>query len=587
MEIRGRTFLAATVACAILLLYTAVAFPSSEAEAGHKLRVARERLAELKKSPKKRRYHSYWIDCVRTFDLVEKEYPSTSAAADACFERAGVYDDLYHFSRHSRDLSHALKAYQACRDAHPRHEKAPEALYRIVVLTKEGRKSRSAALAAYRAMEDAYPDSGWTEKARKRLGLRPPSKHHDRQAELRKPPETVIKTQKGPLVSGVVTNVRYWSGGAYTRVVIDQDAPMKFQVHELKKPDRLVFDILHARIGDAVEKDPLPVHDGILKQVRSAQHDPETVRVVLDLASLQSYAVFPLHEPERLVIDVTGTDESQDDSPAAEAPATALHSGGTTSAAVPVSAAPGSGKLSLSRQMGMKVRTIAIDAGHGGNDPGAIGHGGLKEKDITLDIARRLAKLVKERLDCNVVMTRDSDVFVPLDDRPAIAKTKGADLFVSIHVNANRKRRTRGIETYFQSLRASDRHAMATAALENATSTKTLSQLDTELARILKGLSNQNKDLESVELANYIQNSLVETMRPVKGRIVNLGVKRAFFYVLINTAMPSILAEVGFISNPQEEHLLRQESYRQKIAEALCRGVKKFIESREPKMAGL
>ena len=237
-------------------------------------------------------------------------------------------------------------------------------------------------------------------------------------------------------------------------------------------------------------------------------------------------------------------------------------------------------KLSLSRQLGLKVKTIAIDAGHGGKDPGAMGKSGLKEKTITLDVAKRLAVLVKERLGCDVIMTRDRDEFIELDRRPFIAKSKNADLFVSIHVNANRKRKARGIETYIQSFRASDRDAMATAAFENATSTKTLGQLDTELGRILKGLSNQNKEEESVELAGYVQQSLVSSVRPVKGRVVNLGVKRAFFYVLVNTNMPSILAEVGFISNPDEEKMLKQESHRQKIAEALFEGVKKFVESR-------
>ena len=183
-------------------------------------------------------------------------------------------------------------------------------------------------------------------------------------------------------------------------------------------------------------------------------------------------------------------------------------------------------------------------------------------------------------------MTRDRDVFIELDQRPFIAKSKGADLFVSIHVNANRKRRARGIETYIQSLRASDRDAMATAAFENATSTKTLGQLDTELGKILKGLANQNKEEESVELAGYVQRSLVNTVRPAKGHVANLGVKRAFFYVLVNTDMPSILAEVGFISNPDEEKLLRDEAYRQHLAEALYQGVKKYVEARSPQMMG-
>jgi N-acetylmuramoyl-L-alanine amidase len=350
-----------------------------------------------------------------------------------------------------------------------------------------------------------------------------------------------------------------------------------------------------------VSKEPLAVNDGILRQVRTSQYDQDTVRVVLDLTSLKSYAAFALHEPERLVIDVNGDGGDEGDgaeSPRMEAPPLPTD---LPAAAGPVpmpDAAPAvppaassepddrrDPKLTWSRQLNLKVETIAIDAGHGGHDPGAIGRNGLKEKHITLDIAKRLADLVKERLGVKVVMTRDSDVFIPLDERPAIAKTKGADLFVSIHVNATRKRKTRGIETYIQSLRASDRTAMATAALENATSTKTLSQLDTELTRILRDLHSDVKQEESLQLAHSVQASLVSSMRPVQGHVVNLGVKKAFFYVLINTEAPSILAEVGFISNPEEERLLRQESYRQKIAEALFEGVKKYVEGRVPQIA--
>jgi N-acetylmuramoyl-L-alanine amidase len=243
--------------------------------------------------------------------------------------------------------------------------------------------------------------------------------------------------------------------------------------------------------------------------------------------------------------------------------------------------------ITLSQQMGLKIAKIAIDAGHGGKDPGAIGKSGLKEKTITLDIAKRLSKLVKEQLGCEIVMTRDRDVFIELEQRPFIAKSKGADLFVSIHVNANRKRRARGIETYIQSLRASDRDAMATAAFENATSMKTLSQLGNELDRIVKDLSTDDKQEESLQLAHAVQTSLVGSVKPVQGYKVNLGVKRAFFYVLIKTEMPSILAEVGFISNAEEERLLKQEGYRQKIAEALFQGIKKYVESRGQQVAEL
>jgi N-acetylmuramoyl-L-alanine amidase len=386
--------------------------------------------------------------------------------------------------------------------------------------------------------------------------------------------------------------------------VIDQDRTLKFQAHELKNPDRLVFDLLNSRVSDSVERDPLPVNDGILKQVRTSQYAPDTVRVVLDLASLKSYAAFPLHEPERLVIDVTGTGDP--DEPAGEGPTTeqtdtrsetAVEARGDDQpkAALPplpkepilpkrFSKRGGGDSISLSKQMGLKIETIAIDAGHGGKDPGALGKGGLREKEVTLDIARRLAALVKERLGRKVILTRDKDVYIPLEERPFIAKSKGADLFVSIHVNANRKRKARGIETYIQGLRASDTEAMATAARENAMSTRRLSELKDELQKILKDLATDDKSEESLHLAHAVQGSLVSTVKQTQKKVVDLKVKRAFFYVLVNTQMPSILAEVGFISNAEEENLLRKEAYRQKLAEALFQGIKRYVESRDPQV---
>lgn len=598
MEIRGRTLLAAMTACTITLLFTADSLPSSTSEAGRTYSVARERLADLKKSPKKKKYRSYWTDCIRLFESVEQKHPSTPEAADSCFERAGVYLSLYNYNRHAKDATETAKAFSKCQEAYPAHSRAPEAFYWNVVIAKDVKRNRSAAMASFKRLAEAYPDSVWTDKARKRLGIRTAAEkaarnHGARKApEFRKPPEAVIAAPKGP--PGTVTNVRYWSGGNYTRIVIDQDKPLRFQAQELKNPDRLVFDILNSRVSNSVNKDPLRVNDGILKQVRTSQYAANTVRIVLDLASLKSYAAFPLKDPERLVIDVAG---NAPEDAAGGADAGQAIDDPRTDPVTPVPDLPRmttpdadarpDEKLSLSRQLGLKIRTIAIDAGHGGHDPGAIGRSGLKEKTITLDVAKRLAVLVKGRLGCQVVMTRDRDVFIPLDERPFIAKSRGADLFVSVHVNASRKRRARGIETYIQSLKPSDREAMATAAFENATSTKTLSQLDSELSKILKGLANQNKELESVELAGYVQKSLVERVRPVSGHVVNLGVKKAFFYVLVNTEMPSILAEVGFISNPDEERMLKTEAYRQKIAEALFLGVKKYVEAREPQTAGL
>ncbi len=607
MRKHGRFWIAAFMACALLLAFAADIYPSYNSEAGRKYAVACQRLSDLKRSRTNKKYRSYWLDCIRTFELVEQKYPDSPSATDACLGRAAAYLDLYQFNRRSGDLNSALQVYGSCQSSYPNHPRAPEALYRSITIYLNYKKDASAATKTFDRLASLYPHSAWTRRAKIRLGI--PVRNNKPEPEIKKMSVPVITSRK-TAVTGVVKSIRYWSGGAYTRIVIDQDKPIKYLAQELKNPDRLVFDILNARVDDSVNKGPLPVNDGILKQVRASQYAPDIVRVVLDLASIKSYVAFPLHDPDRLVIDVTGeggkpaeiavasddtntqpneqTADEQTPEPKAEQ---------KTSPQMTAPPAPkppeikntGEGNLSLSRQMGLKIKTIAIDAGHGGHDPGAIGRNGLKEKDVTLDIAKRLAVLVKERLGCNVIMTRSRDVFIRLEDRPAIAKTKGADLFVSIHVNSNRRRNARGIETYVQGLRASDKDAMATAARENATTTKTLSNLDSELKKILRGLTKSDDDEESLYLADSVQGSLVNDLRPINRHAGDLKarMKRAFFYVLINTEMPSILAEVGFISNPEEEKLLSKDSYRQSIAEALCEGIKKYIEARGSQMTGI
>jgi len=628
---RGRSFIAAFMACTLMLAFSAPAYPSYNSEAGHKYSIASERLADLKKS-KKKKYRSYWMDCIRTLELVEKKYPKSPSAAEACFDRAGVYEELYRYNKRSKDLDEAAGNFLSCQSSYPKNARAPEALYHALEIALNYRKDNAGAADALDRLSKYYPDSSWTTKAKDRVAPQMrKSRKRKQETELRKMPVPVIAALGKTKPDSVVQKIRYWSGGAYTRIVIEQNNSVQFQAQELKHPDRLVFDLLSTRLDPSVDKEPLPVNDGILKQVRASQYAPDIVRVVLDLASIKSYAAFPLRDPDRLVIDVTGeggkgaesrvesldTDTQQnvqsleeiaiDEKPAlAEESKTEAKTDQTTTLAeeskseakpetpriMPTFPEPSEtinegDRLTLSRQMGLKIKTIAIDAGHGGHDPGAIGKSGLKEKTITLDIAKRLAALVKERLGCNVVMTRDRDVFIPLDQRPFIAKSHNADLFVSIHVNANRKRKTRGIETYVQGLKASDREAMATAARENAMSTRSLGELDSEVDKMLKDLKIDNKIEESIQLAGVVQASLVYSVRPLQGSVVNHGVKSAFFYVLMNTNIPSILAEVGFISNPEEEKLLKKDSYRQAIAEALYQGVKKYIESRGPRMAGM
>src|SRR5206468_2829817 len=232
------------------------------------------------------------------------------------------------------------------------------------------------------------------------------------------------------------------------------------------------------------------------------------------------------------------------------------------------------GSYSLARQLGLGARRIVIDAGHGGHDPGTIGRGGLQEKDLVLDVALRLERLVREELGAEVVMTRSTDVFIPLEERTAIANSKGADLFLSIHANSSRSRSARGVETYFLNF-AADAHAEAVAARENAISPATLK----DLQNLVKAIALNSKVDESRDFAATVQEAMISNLRPRYPELQDRGVRTAPFYVLIGANMPSILAEIAFISHPDEAKLLRGQEYRQQIAGSLLEGVRAYLDA--------
>jgi N-acetylmuramoyl-L-alanine amidase len=232
------------------------------------------------------------------------------------------------------------------------------------------------------------------------------------------------------------------------------------------------------------------------------------------------------------------------------------------------------GSYSLARQLGLGARTIVIDAGHGGHDPGSIGRGGLQEKDLVLDVAQRLARRVKAELGAEVIMTRASDVFIPLEERTAIANSRGADLFLSIHANSARNPDARGIETYFLSF-AQDAHAEAVAARENAVSAATMK----DLQNLVKAITLNSKLDESRDFAASVQESMVASLRPVAPAIRDRGVRTAPLYVLIGANMPAVLAEVSFVSNPHDEKLLSTPEHRDRIADSLFTGVRGYLET--------
>lgn len=350
-------------------------------------------------------------------------------------------------------------------------------------------------------------------------------------------------------LSGVsrVTGIRHWSSPTYTRVVIDLDRDARYEADFLPAdperglPPRIFLDLFGATVGEDLVRNRVDVADGLLRDVRAGRNRQDVVRVVLDLERECGYRVFDLSDPYRIIVDIDARGEAPG---APQAPETA----------------PG------------KIR-VMIDPGHGGKDPGAIGPTGLMEKDVVLTIGR----LVREKLSADdrfeVRMTRDTDRFIPLEERTARANQAGADLFVSLHINASRDRRAEGISTYVLS-RATDREALELAARENGVSVKKLSAVKF----IIDDLSTYGRKRESLRLAKSVNDSIVRNVRRRHGPVQNLGLKQAPFFVLVGARMTAVLVETSFISNRREEARLRNRSYLETIADSVVEAIRYYGE---------
>jgi N-acetylmuramoyl-L-alanine amidase len=296
------------------------------------------------------------------------------------------------------------------------------------------------------------------------------------------------------------------------------------------------------------------------------------VRVVLDTENIKDYKVFPLSEPTRLIIDVRGdrpAEISRLEPSVSSAPDPLAELRPDERPAV-IEKKPRTQK----RPAISKIRRIVVDPGHGGHDPGAVGPSGLQEKEVVLAIGLKLRELLKDELGLDVVMTRSTDVFIPLEERTAIANKVNADLFLSVHANAAPNRNAAGIETYYLNLAKTEKAAQL-AAKENGTSLEKVSVLQA----ILFDLMANYKLNDSAHLADEVQKSLFKKAHSHFADIKNLGVKQGPFYVLVGATMPSILVETAFLSNTQEEARLNDPAYRDLTAEGILDGVRAYISS--------
>jgi N-acetylmuramoyl-L-alanine amidase len=335
------------------------------------------------------------------------------------------------------------------------------------------------------------------------------------------------------------------------------------------------IDLQNARTVASLADTTIPIGDERVRQARVGRQPDGRIRIVFEVVGSTTYSVYALYNPYRIVVDF----ERRMAVAAPPAPQRAATAASPGAGRAP--AANTGGGFSLSRQLGLRVARIVIDPGHGGHDPGAEVQG-LTEAALVLDVALRLEALLKKQQHVDVVLTRRTNTSVSLEDRTAAANNSSADLFLSIHANANSQSTVRGVETYFLNF-APNPEAEAIAARENADSARSMR----ELPDIVEAIALNNKRDESRDFAASVQAALYERLRKVNGRLRNLGVKQAPFMVLIGAGMPAVLAEIAFMTNSQEAALLKTDRYRQQIAEALLEGVMRYQQAlkKEPAVA--
>jgi N-acetylmuramoyl-L-alanine amidase len=360
-------------------------------------------------------------------------------------------------------------------------------------------------------------------------------------------------------------------------------------------PRRVFYEITPVKLGKQALK-PIDVNDGVIRRVRVGQYSEETVRIVIELDGRNDPVVNVKKRPFELSIAIAKPSEKGAPAVAKSAPAArevhAVADGGVSDDDTAIDAAVTTaevrsrlgktgapGGISLSEQMGLKVRKVVIDAGHGGHDTGAIGPTGLKEKDVTLAIAKRVKKRLEEKVpDIEVILTRDDDRFLELAERTAIANGAGADLFISIHANANPSRKIHGVETYYLNI-TSDRYAIRLAQRENAETQGDVTISDLEF--ILADLAMKSNVDDSIRLGRHVQGSLVGRLRQDHNEVQDLGLKHALFFVLLGSRMPAILVETSFISNRVEEKRLGSAEYQEAVADGVVKGVQRFLDERQ------
>ncbi len=528
---------------------------------------------QLESNSEKAKRIDTWDLVGSTFYRIYSQDPKWKNAPLCLFVASRVYEKKSLRFKTQQDSEKALKYAREFVKTYPKDSLADDSWLRVGrILERRGKKKE--AVTAYQRIVYGMEDSDTYEIAKKKLAALTETKTSKKAGTAAK--KAAPKTY--PKGYAVVKKIRHWSTDDYTRVVIEADREIKYASKmlrpdpELKTPPRLYVDLEKTVISDSVSIEPIT--KGLLEKISFASNRPGVSRVVLYIKDLEGHKVFSLPRSEqnpsfRLVMDIKGAGAQPEKIFAKDAPSYGKQ-GPSLESKIP------EGEIaSLKQALGLKVRTVVIDPGHGGHDPGAIGPSGLREKDVNLKIAKRLReKLIEEGKSFgieNVYLTRSTDRFIPLEERTAIARKRKADIFISIHCNGARRKKAHGIETYILGF-TDDQTSLQLAARENATTTKGLNELGSTLKQYILSAKKE----ESQQVAGYVQKSIIQNVSVKYRYVKNKGVKKAPFVVLIGADVPSLLIEASFITNPREEKRLKSKAYIERIVDGIILGIKKY-----------
>jgi N-acetylmuramoyl-L-alanine amidase len=539
-----------------------------------------------------RNYYQYAADSYR---FLLREYPSSRHAPDAMLVCAKLQrDQLADYAGATQTYKDFLKRFPRS----PRKREAQEGVAELALLENNAKPS---------------PDK---DKTASDTPIAETTLPRDESSEALPP------SSASPHSAGIARLRRIRSAVTEdaTRVTIDLEDVVHYNSGRLENPERIFFDLREARltseVAREVNRENSNVDGDVLTAIRVAQNHTGVVRIVLNVNRVKEYVASISQNPPQLLIDLYRKQpppailkiarashnssnihetadlrgpEAGNIEPAVDGKSDTLVRTSQPVATLKVSKTSKSdldqpaiapqpthdGQSTLTRALGLKIGRIVVDAGHGGHDTGTIGPTGLMEKDLCLDVALRLGKIIKQRLPgAEVVFTRSDDSFIPLEERTAIANEAHADLFISIHANSSQDHGARGIETYYLNLKGSP-EAMEVAARENAVANVGIHDLED----LVKKIARNEKIDESREFAEDIQASLSQRVQKANKTVKNRGVRKAPFVVLIGADMPSILTEISFLSNPADEQLLKQPENRQRVAEGLYQGVASYLQS--------